>query len=154
MKRVLLDFRGVVNDIVEVGSEFEVYDGPDTSIKWVLCHNDEVDQKWHCQDGEWISPDRKLDVNYDMQRQIAYGTIHEQLGMLYHDIKNGNLENGNWITMQDNVKQNIISQKQFTADPANFENTVTLKYHTKEDPAWNYLPAKDTTPPTFDHLKN
>jgi len=153
MKRVLLDFRGVINDVVEVGSEFEIYDGPDTTIKWVLCPHDGVDGTWHCQDGEWISPDRKKDVNYDMQRKIAYGTLEEQLGMLYHDIKSGNLQDGEWIRMQDNVKSAIISQRQYESDPANIEGKVDLKYHTETDPAWNHLPAEEIIPPSFDHLK-
>lgn len=152
MKRVLIDYRGVISDVVDLGFEFEVYDGPDATIKWVLCEHDEVDGTWHFQDGDWISPDKKNDINYNMQRQIAYGLIHEQLGMLYHDIKNGNLSDGNWIKMQDNVKSNIMSQKTYEETIKILEQKVDIKYHTQEDPAWNYLPAKNIVPPTFKNL--
>ena len=33
-----------------------------------------------------------------------YPTYNEQLDMLYHDIKSGNLENGTWIAAIDAVK--------------------------------------------------
>ena len=35
-----------------------------------------------------------------------YPTIGDQLDMLYHDLKSGNLNNGNWIAAIDAVKEN------------------------------------------------
>jgi len=144
MKRVLLDSRGVVNEVVNVGDEFEIYNGPDTQIKWVLCPHDDVDTAWHCIKGQWVHPENKLDTDQNMKRKVAYGTIEEQLGMLYWDIINNNLSNGDWVTHCAQVKENIISQKTWESDPKNFEDKIVLEFHTENDPAWKYLPADFT----------
>jgi hypothetical protein len=41
---------------------------------------------------------------YQRQRALEYPKIQEQLDMLYHDIKSGNLENGTWIEAIEEVK--------------------------------------------------
>mgnify|MGYP003352855056 CR=1 FL=1 len=41
---------------------------------------------------------------YQRQRLSDYPQIKDQLDMLYHDIKNGNLENGEWIKNIELVK--------------------------------------------------
>ena len=38
------------------------------------------------------------------RRACSYPSIEQQLDMLYHDIKNGNLENGDWIKSIESVK--------------------------------------------------
>lgn len=43
---------------------------------------------------------------YERNRSKEYPDIKEQLDMLYHDIKSGNLNNGTWITAIDAVKEN------------------------------------------------
>lgn len=144
MKRVLLDFRGVINDIVEVGDEFEIYDGPDSAIKWCLCPHDDVADDWHLIKGNWIRPENKLDTDQNMRRKIAYGSLEEQLGMLYWDIVNNNLENGSWVNKCKEVKESIMSQKQWESDPSNIEGKVKLEFHTEDDPCWNYLPVELT----------
>lgn len=144
MKRVLLDFRGVINDVVEIGDEFEIYDGPDSAIKWCLCPHDDVKDDWHLIKGNWIKPEDKLDTDQNMRRKIAYGSLEEQLGMLYWDIVNGNLENGAWVNKCKEVKETIISQKEWESDPSNVEGKIRLEFHTEEDPCWNYLPAELT----------
>lgn len=40
-------------------------------------------------------------------RSRLYPPLREQLDMLYHDIKNGNLENGTWIQAIDDVKNTV-----------------------------------------------
>jgi len=142
MKRVLLDFRGVINDIVEVGDEFEIYDGPDSAIKWCLCPHDDVEDTWHLIQGKWIRPEDKLDTDQNMRRKIAYGNIEEQLGMLYWDIVNNNLENGSWVNKCREVKESVMSQREWEADPSNIEGKIKLEFHTENDPCWNYLPAE------------
>jgi len=42
---------------------------------------------------------------YERNREKAYPHVKEQLDMLYHDIKNGNLENGSWIAAIEKVKE-------------------------------------------------
>ena len=43
--------------------------------------------------------------DYARDRFTSYPTIQDQLDMLYHDIKSGNLNNGKWITAIDAVKE-------------------------------------------------
>lgn len=42
---------------------------------------------------------------YQRIRAQEYPTIADQLDMLYHDIKNGNLNSGDWIQSIEQVKQ-------------------------------------------------
>ena len=43
---------------------------------------------------------------YERNREEQYPQIKDQLDMLYHDLKSGNLNNGTWITAIDAVKEN------------------------------------------------
>ena len=43
---------------------------------------------------------------YERNREKQYPEIKDQLDMLYHDLKSGNLNNGTWITAIDAVKKN------------------------------------------------
>lgn len=43
---------------------------------------------------------------YERVREKEYPKIKDQLDQLYHDIKNGNLNNGEWIKSIDKVKMN------------------------------------------------
>ena len=42
---------------------------------------------------------------YERNREKAYPDWRDQLDMLYHDIKSGNINNGSWITAIDAVKE-------------------------------------------------
>jgi len=42
---------------------------------------------------------------YERNREKEYPPIKDQLDMLYHDIKEGNLQNGSWIAAMDAVKE-------------------------------------------------
>ena len=42
--------------------------------------------------------------SYEREREKEFPLIEDQLDMLYHDIKNGNLENGSWIQSIDHIK--------------------------------------------------
>jgi hypothetical protein len=149
MKRVLVDYRGLINEVVDVGSEFPVYDGPDTTIKWVLCPHDDVTEFWHLSEGQWVSPENKLDYDQNMKRKIAYGDIGDQLDMLYKDIKSGHLTDGEWVKNIDAVKQAIESQSSYESNSSNFEGKVKIKIHEPHDPSWNYLANSDLIPPKF-----
>ena len=51
----------------------------------------------------------RLQAEYDAkqyQRDRVYPSIGDQLDMLYHDIKAGTLETGDWITAIEQVKTN------------------------------------------------
>ena len=43
---------------------------------------------------------------YDRNRKKEYPYIKDQLDMLYHDLKSGNLNNGAWINAIGTVKEN------------------------------------------------
>jgi len=43
---------------------------------------------------------------YERLREKQYPDLIDQLDMIYHDIKSGNLNNGSWITAIDAVKEN------------------------------------------------
>lgn len=145
-KRVLLDFRGVINEIVDPGQEFEVYDGPDATCKWVTCPHDNVNTFWHFCNGVWISPDIKYDNDQSMKRKVAYGDIGDQLDMLYKDIKAGNLENGSWVSMIDGIKSSIETQAEWESH-TDTSKLHKIELHSPSDPAWNYLPESAVTPP-------
>jgi len=51
----------------------------------------------------------RLQAEYDAkqyQRDRVYPSIGDQLDMLYHDIKAGTLETGDWITAIEQIKTN------------------------------------------------
>lgn len=149
MKRVLVDYRGLISEVVEIGSEFPVYNGEDATLKWVLCPDDEVTALWHLSEGQWVSPEKKVDYDQNMKRKIAYGDIGDQLDLLFKDIKSGHLSDGEWVANVDRVKAEIESQRSYEANAANFEGKVRVKIHGTEDPSWNYLPNSDLIPPEF-----
>lgn len=74
-------------------------------------------KRWDCPNGsepptfEEIAQIIQQDVDYYnrhlyvFSREEAYGDWKDQLEMLYKDIKSGNLENGSWVQMIDQVKQ-------------------------------------------------
>lgn len=43
---------------------------------------------------------------YERNREKAYPDVKDQLDMIYHDLKSGNLNNGTWIAAIDAVKEN------------------------------------------------
>ena len=143
MKRVLMDYRGVITDVADVGKEFEIYDGDDAPFRWVLCRHDDVTSAWHFCQGQWIRPDQRLEIDQDMKRKVAYGLIEDQLGMLYKDIKAGHLTDGAWVAHVDNVKANIPPQRDVENDDTYKEGKYQVILHGKNDPAWNNLPDDD-----------
>ena len=46
----------------------------------------------------------KASTQYREDRQAAYPTVGEQLGLLFDDIKAGNLEKGKWVKLIEDIK--------------------------------------------------
>ena len=42
---------------------------------------------------------------YERNREKEYPELKDQLAMLYHDIKSGNITNGSWIQAIDSIKE-------------------------------------------------
>ena len=102
------------------GIEYPV-PGIDTAIKilrpnakYELYNTEFLD--WECPDGSeppsWdeVETEIKREVEiynyyfYERQREKLYPDWKTQMDMLYHDIKNKNLENGSWIQSIDKIK--------------------------------------------------
>lgn len=137
MKHVLVDFRGLVSDVVEPGGEFPVYNGPDSPIRWVTCEVDSIDSTWMLIDGQWVAPNQRYENGQNLKRQIAYGDVGEQLDMMYKDMVDGGTR---WKDHVANVKATIESESAFEANPANREGKVEVRLSDESNPAWNRLP--------------
>jgi hypothetical protein len=131
MKRVLVDFKGSVQAIVNPGDEFEVYEGPDAVVRWVNCNDDSIDASWVLNDGTWI-PFVQAPPSYEVLRRQAYGDVGEQLDMLYKDAVNGTT---NWKEHVAMVKATVPGPTSAEAlevtaarPPINWNNTAS--------PAW------------------
>lgn len=70
---------------------------------WVDCPED-IRDGYMYEDGRF-SPPKLHKPSYDYMRRYEYPSLQEQLDMLYHDIKNNNLNNGEWINTIDKVKE-------------------------------------------------
>jgi len=46
-------------------------------------------------------------TDFEKLRARLYPALREQLDMIYHDIKNGNLENGTWVKAIEDVKNEV-----------------------------------------------
>lgn len=57
---------------------------------------------------DWLEDYARIEAEkqfeYKRLRLTSYPTISDQLDMLYHDIKNGNLSDGNWIAAVEAIK--------------------------------------------------
>ena len=124
-KMCLVDYRGLIEQIVEPGEEFEIYTGSDAKIKWVQCDNDSVTLDWIMKDGAFV--ERTRHTNYAVQRQVAYGPIGDQLDMLYKDQINGT------TTFRDHVAAVKAANPAPADEPDNTEIEPT---GTEENPAW------------------
>ena len=124
-KMCLVDYRGFIEQIVEPGEEFEIYTGSDAKIKWVLSASDDVTLDWIMKDGAFV--ERTRHTSYAVQRQVAYGSIGDQLDMLYKDQVNGT------TTFRDHVAAVKAANPAPADEPDNTEIQAT---GTEENPAW------------------
>jgi len=111
MKKALVEYNGLVKEIVNPGEEFPIYSGEGCTMQWVDAPDD-VTIFWTLE----YSPkqDKSIWVERDLpyadpvlRRKIAYGEAEIQLGMLYDDIIAGKLDAGKWVTHIKDVKKTI-----------------------------------------------
>ena len=137
-KSCLVDYRGFITDIRDVGDEFEVYQGDDAPIKWVTCDDDNVTNLWVLYNGEFFDSSDRLERNQDMKRKVEYGQVEDQLDMMYWDQMNGTTTWKDHITA---TKANIVKQSAADADATFYANKKEFEMGTEEAPCWNSLPA-------------
>ena len=160
MKKAIVTYQGYVQDIVDPGEDFEIYEGAGATIAWVDAP-DNIQREWTL---EW-SPSQQLmvwverDAAYTdrkVARKVAYGQIEQQLDLIYHDIRqNGVLStDGDWYNHIATVKT-MIERPPADPDPM----TMTEEYlqaealrsepstekpcrpSTAEIPAWTRYPG-------------
>jgi hypothetical protein len=131
MKRVLVDFKGSVQGIANVGEEFEIYEGPDAALRWVNCDNDNVNPSWILVNGTWYE-DVSAPPSYEVLRRGAYGEIGDQLDMLYKDMKNGTT---NWIDHIETIKS-IVPGPNSAEAKAVLAARPPIPWCSQESPAW------------------
>lgn len=125
-KKCLVTFQGTIMEIVDPGQEYEIYTGEGATSKWVDCSNDSVTLDWIMKDGAFVERDAPP-VNYTVRRQVAYGSIGEQLDMQYRDAVNGTTE---W-------KDHIAAVKAANAAPSEQPaDNREMPTGTLESPAW------------------
>ena len=137
-KSCLVDYRGFITDVVEPGDEFEVYQGDDSPLRWVTCDDDNVSNLWVLYNGEFFPTSDRLERNQQMKRKVEYGSVEDQLDMMYHDQVNGTTT---WRDHVASVKANIVNQATADADATFYEGKKEFEMGTEEAPAWNGLPA-------------
>lgn len=88
MKKALIA-NGIITDVVESTDVFDVAEHPD--IFWVNCPNKITsDGTWKYEDGKFLKV--VLEDTYTsrvINRKVQYGSIEEQLAMMYDDMVNG-----------------------------------------------------------------
>lgn len=160
MKKVIVTYQGYVQDIVDPGEDFEIYQGPDATIAWVDAP-DSIQLEWTL---EW-SPSQQLmiwverDAAYTdrkVARKVAYGRIEEQLDLIYHDIEtNGVLStDGDWYNHIAQVKTmierppaevdpTIYTEEYLQAEALNSEPSVDKQCRpsTVDLPSWTRYPG-------------
>ena len=68
---------------------------------------------------------------YERRRSKGYPLLEDQLDLLYHDIMNGNLENGSWIKSIAEVKEKFPKPKEPQPDLTPYINYIS---ETETDP--------------------
>jgi|APSaa5957512535_1039671.scaffolds.fasta_scaffold07177_8 hypothetical protein len=106
MKSILIDGNNIVRDIADAGTEFETH----KSLTWTTTETEVTREGiWELQDdGSCI--DLALEeartplgafARFEKARQVSYGDVGAQLGMLYDDMKNGTTT---WVDKIDEIK--------------------------------------------------
>lgn len=157
MKKALIAYQGWVQQIVDPGEDYEIYNGPDATIQWVDAP-DEITLDWTLewsparQTMVWIERDAPY-TNNGVARSVAYGQVGEQLDMLFHELRTtGTIsQDGDWFQHINNVK--TIIPKPEPMVPMTMEEMMALaaveepdaekanKPSTAEMPAWKRFPG-------------
>lgn len=103
MKKALIA-NGFITNIVDIGNEFEIVDH--TDIFWVLCPDNVTTQGWKYENRVFLQIVRE-DTHHArlIDRNIAYGSIADQLSMQYDDAINGTTT---WLDHIKNVKATTL----------------------------------------------
>jgi len=158
MKKALIGFQGWVQQIVDPGEDYEIYEGPDASIVWVDAP-DEITLDWTLEyspsQGRMVWVEREGGfTDLAVARKVAYGEVGAQLDMLYHELEeNGTIStDGAWFQHISTVKSVIdkpppleqpfsmeellvtAATQEPSADKRNVPSTVEL-------PAWKRYPG-------------
>lgn len=158
MKKALVVYQGWVQQIVEPGLDYEIYEGPDATIAWVDAP-DEITLDWTLEwspsQGKmiWVERDQPF-TDLAVARKVAYGDVGAQLDMLYHELKTtGTITpDGDWFTHIATVKSVIpkppppeapytmeeLLAKALTEEPAPDKKNMPS---TMEMPAWKRYPG-------------
>lgn len=68
--------------------------------------------------------------NYVIRREDEYGLLKDQIEMLYKDIKNGNILNGEFVSFIDNIREKYpkpdISFEEWTFNPEDSEENKNI----------------------------
>lgn len=158
MKKALVGYQGWVTEIVEPGQDFEIYEGPDANMAWVDAP-DEITLDWTLEyspsQGKmiWVERDAPF-TNNAVARKVAYGTVEEQLDMIWHEIdENGSLsKSGDWFQHISAVKEIVpkppapeapMTLEEIQANGANQEPSEDKPNvpSTQEMPAWKRYPG-------------
>lgn len=158
MKKALVVYQGWVQQIVEPGLDYEIYEGPDATIVWVDAP-DEITLDWTLEyspsQGKMIWIEREGGfTDLAIARKVAYGEVGAQLDMLYHELKDSGTisTEGDWYQHINTVKSVIpkppppeapFSMEELLARAATEEPGVDKKNvpSTLEMPAWKRYPG-------------
>ena len=108
-------------------------------IRWVTCDDDNVTNLWVLYNGEFFPTTDRLERNQQMKRKVEYGSIEDQMDMMYWDQVNGTTT---WKDHVSAVKANIVNQATADADATFYEGKKEFEMGTEEAPAWNSLAAE------------
>ena len=136
MKKALLSYQGWVQQIVEPGEDYEIYEGPDAAVAWVDAP-DEITLDWTLEwspsQGKmvWVERDGAF-TDSEVARKVAYGIIEEQLDMLYHELdETGTIsKDGAWYNHIKTVKT-VLPPPPPPATPMSMEE-IMAKANTEE----------------------
>lgn len=128
MKSILVDFDGNIQNITEVGEEFEVYEG-DNNLKWIQV-DDSVDMGMKVRNGVPVDAGTLFDSSSrekaEIERKVQYGDVGAQLDLLYKDLKKGTTT---FVEFIDEIKNNTLR-------PGDLPDDDSIEYSEPERPCW------------------
>lgn len=130
-KRVLVTSAGSIQGIVNPGEEWEVWAGDETNpagSKWFDAPDD-VSEDWYMVNGVLYSFISNVPP-YRTVRQVRYGDVGKQLGMIFDDLKaNGTLssETSSWFKYIQSVKDEIDKSGTLVSDISATATEITVE---------------------------
>lgn len=150
MKKALIAYQGWVQQIVDPGEDYEIYNGPDATIQWVDAP-DEITLDWTLewspskQTMVWVERDAPY-TNNGVARSVAYGQVGEQLDMLFHELRTtGSIsQDGDWFQHINNVKSIIPKPERLV--PMTMEEMMAIAAVEEPDPEKSNKPSTSEMP--------